>query len=97
MFVSVLALRGWFIHWSHCWVLMVELILDSAIRFWVFLPIVIITFFYGVIRHYLTILMVSNKKPDLQAVSDSHALIRSRLLRENGNYITRNILQCSVI
>eukprot|EP00108_Taenia_solium_P010058 TsM_000288100 transcript=TsM_000288100 gene=TsM_000288100 len=69
---------------------MVELILDSAIRFWVFLPIVIITFFYGVIRHYLTVLMVSNKKPDLQAVSDSHALMRSRLLRENGNYITSN-------
>ncbi|VDK20287.1 unnamed protein product [Taenia asiatica] len=74
---------------------MVELILDSAIRFWVFLPIVLITFFYGVIRHYLTVLMVSNKKPDLQAVSDSHALMRSRLLRENGNYITHRFFQNS--
>nr|CDS32528.1 hypothetical transcript [Hymenolepis microstoma] len=69
---------------------MAELILDSAIRFWVFIPIVLITFFFGVIRHYLTLLIVSDKKADLQSMSDSHVLIRCRLLRENGNYITLN-------
>uniref|UniRef100_A0A0V0J720 ER membrane protein complex subunit 3 n=1 Tax=Schistocephalus solidus TaxID=70667 RepID=A0A0V0J720_SCHSO len=69
---------------------MAELFLDSAIRFWVFLPIVIITFLFGVIRHHLMSTLTSNKKSDLQGLSDSHALIRSRLLRENGNFITRN-------
>uniref|UniRef100_A0A5K3EU38 ER membrane protein complex subunit 3 n=1 Tax=Mesocestoides corti TaxID=53468 RepID=A0A5K3EU38_MESCO len=69
---------------------MAELFLDSAIRFWVFFPIVIITFLFGVIRHFLTVTLASEKKHELQAVSDSHVLIRSRLLRENGNYITRN-------
>ncbi len=49
---------------------MAELFLDSAIRFWVFIPIVIITFLFGVIRHYLTVTLASDKKPELQAVSD---------------------------
>ena len=85
---------------------MAELVLDSAIRFWVFLPIVIISFFFGVIKHYLTLLMVPERKTELQVLLDryyyvssytkifSHALIRSRLLRENGNYITRNVALC---
>ncbi|XP_076114742.1 ER membrane protein complex subunit 3-like [Mytilus galloprovincialis] len=66
---------------------MAELLLDPDIRFWVFLPIVVITFFTGIIRHYVTILLTSEKKTELQQVTDSHALIRSRLLRENGKYI----------
>lgn len=68
---------------------MAELLLDSNIRFWVFLPIVVITFFTGIIRHYVTILLSSEKKSELQQVSDSHALIRSRILRENGKYIPK--------
>ncbi|XP_069101269.1 ER membrane protein complex subunit 3-like [Argopecten irradians] len=68
---------------------MAELLLDSNIRFWVFLPIVVITFLTGIIRHYVTILLSSEKKTELQQVSDSHALIRSRMLRENGKYIPK--------
>jgi len=63
--------------------------LDSNIRVWVFLPIVVITFLIGILRHYVTILLSSEKKSELQQVSDSHALIRSRLLRENGKYIPK--------
>ncbi|VDM03832.1 unnamed protein product [Schistocephalus solidus] len=47
---------------------MAELFLDSAIRFWVFLPIVIITFLFGVIRHHLMSTLTSNKKSDLQVM-----------------------------
>ncbi|KAL5013774.1 hypothetical protein ScPMuIL_008044 [Solemya velum] len=68
---------------------MAELLLDPDIRFWVFLPIVLITLFIGIIRHYLTILLSSEKKSDLQQVADSHILIRSRILRENGKYIPK--------
>lgn len=66
---------------------MAELFLDPAIRSWVFLPLVIITFLFGIIRHYMTIIFTSEKKTGLESVSDSHALLRSRLLRENGKYI----------
>lgn len=49
---------------------MAELLLDSDIRIWVFLPIVLITFFTGIIKHYVTILLSSEKKTELQQVTD---------------------------
>ncbi len=36
---------------------MAELLLDSAIRMWVILPIVIITLLFGLLRHYITVLL----------------------------------------
>jgi len=72
---------------------MAELLLDSNIRFWVFLPIVIITFLIGILRHYVTILLSSEKKVDLQQVTDSQALIRARHLRENGRFIPKKSFQ----
>ena len=69
-----------------------ELLLDSNIRLWVVLPIVIITFFVGMIRHYVSILLQSDKKLTQEQVSDSQVLIRSRVLRENGKYIPKQVL-----
>ncbi|CAL8382132.1 unnamed protein product [Boreogadus saida] len=66
-----------------------ELLLDSNIRLWVVLPIVFITFLVGIIRHYVSILLQSDKKLTLEQVSDSQVLIRSRILRENGKYIPK--------
>uniref|UniRef100_A0A8C5PW15 ER membrane protein complex subunit 3 n=1 Tax=Leptobrachium leishanense TaxID=445787 RepID=A0A8C5PW15_9ANUR len=68
---------------------MPELLLDSNIRLWVVLPIVFITFFVGMIRHYVSILLQSDKKLTQEQVSDSQVLIRSRVLRENGKYIPK--------
>lgn len=68
---------------------MTDLLLDSDIRLWVFLPIVVITFLIGIVRHYVSILLSSTKKVELQQVQDSQAMIRSRLLRENGKYIPK--------
>lgn len=68
---------------------MAELFVDSNIRFWVFLPIVVITFLVGVVRHYVSILLSSQKKIELQQVKDSQVIIRSRTLRENGKYIPK--------
>ena len=42
-----------------------ELRLDPSIRLWVFLPIVAITFLVGIIRHYVTVLLSSDKKVEL--------------------------------
>ncbi|XP_015376250.1 PREDICTED: ER membrane protein complex subunit 3 [Diuraphis noxia] len=68
---------------------MAELVLDINIRGWVFLPIVLITFLVGVIRHYVSLLITSQKKAELTQVQDSQVLIRSRMLRENGRYISK--------
>lgn len=55
-----------------------ELLLDSNIRLWVVLPIVFITFLVGVIRHYVSILLQSDKKLTLEQVSDRYALFLER-------------------
>jgi len=65
----------------------IELLLDSSIRTWVVIPIVLITFLFGIIRHYLLLLMASDKKNTLEEIQQGQALMRSRLLRENGKYI----------
>ena len=58
---------------------MAELLLDSDIRIWVFLPIIMITFLVGVLRHYLSTIISSQKKVELQQVQDryhhSHLLL----------------------
>lgn len=67
-----------------------ELLIDPDIRLWVFLPIVIITFLVGILRNYVTILLMSTKKNDLQQLQDSQVLLRSRLLRENAKYLPKS-------
>ncbi|XP_018800879.1 PREDICTED: ER membrane protein complex subunit 3 [Bactrocera latifrons] len=67
---------------------MTELLIDPNIRVWVFLPIVLITFFVGVIRHYVSVLISTQKKAEITQIQDSQAMIRARLLRENGKYLT---------
>lgn len=93
---------------------MAELLIDPNIRVWVFLPIVVITFLVGIIRHYVSMLITSQKKVELTQIQDryekqsknapqkaqahaphsfpshphSQAMIRARLLRENGKYLT---------
>uniref|UniRef100_A0AAR2J1B1 ER membrane protein complex subunit 3 n=1 Tax=Pygocentrus nattereri TaxID=42514 RepID=A0AAR2J1B1_PYGNA len=58
-----------------------ELLLDSNIRLWVVLPIVFITFLVGVIRHYVSILLQSDKKLTLEQVSDS--IVRKKFYFNN--------------
>ena len=67
-----------------------ELRLDPSIRLWVFLPIVAITFLVGIIRHYVSVLLSSDKKVDLSKVRDSQVLLRSRALRENARYLPKS-------
>lgn len=57
-----------------------ELLLDSNIRLWVVLPIVFITFFVGMIRHYVSILLQSDKRLTQEQVSDRSGRPRPRRL-----------------
>lgn len=67
-----------------------ELLLDSSIRIWVVLPIVFITFVFGIIRHYLSLLMATEKAVSLSQIKDSQAIMRCRYLRENGSFIPQS-------
>ena len=67
-----------------------ELRLDPAIRLWVFLPIVLITFLVGIVRHYVSLLLTSTKKVDLAQLKDSQVLLRARALRENARYLPKH-------
>lgn len=48
---------------------MAELALDPAIRLWVILPIVLITFLVGIIRHYVSLLLQSDSNADIDKIS----------------------------
>lgn len=69
---------------------MAELLLDVNIRGYVFLPIVLITFLVGIVRHYIAVLTATPKEADILQVQDSQVMIRSRILRENGCYLTNS-------
>lgn len=69
---------------------MTDLVVDSHIRGWVFLPIVVITFLVGILRHYVSMLLSSQKKVELQQLQDSQLILRSRVLRENAKYIPKS-------
>lgn len=51
---------------------MSDLVVDSQIRGWVFLPIVVITFLVGILRHYISILLASQKKVEPQQLQDRY-------------------------
>jgi hypothetical protein len=79
---------------------MTDLLLDPAIRSWVFVPIIVITFLIGIVRHYAYLLLLNKKKIDLQGAKDrfitifsvnifgfSNYLAKARILRENGRFL----------
>ncbi|KAI6174781.1 ER membrane protein complex subunit 3 [Aphelenchoides bicaudatus] len=68
---------------------MTDLLLDPAIRTWVFIPIIVITFLVGIVRHF-AFLILNNKPVDLDKMKDGHYLAKSQLLRENGNVLPAN-------
>lgn len=51
---------------------MTELLLDPAIRTWVFLPVILITFLVGVLRHYVALIFTTRKKLEEQQVQDRY-------------------------
>ena len=72
-----------------------DLLLDPAIRIWVIVPIVLITFLVGVIRHHVSILLTSSKKVDVEKVRQSHVHYWSMWLCEFGMKI--RCVDCQVM
>eukprot|EP00049_Salpingoeca_infusionum_P014200 m.264617 g.264617 ORF g.264617 m.264617 type:complete len:168 (-) comp15619_c0_seq1:173-676(-) len=65
-----------------------SLLLDPAIRNWVVVPIVLITFFVGLCKHYVQVLITNPPTPERKSVLEQQILNRAKLLRANGKYIT---------
>eukprot|EP00298_Acanthocystis_sp_HF-20_P004533 c14865_g1_i2.p1 GENE.c14865_g1_i2~~c14865_g1_i2.p1 ORF type:complete len:248 (+),score=80.07 c14865_g1_i2:25-768(+) len=66
---------------------MTELVLDPCIRDWVLIPIVLVMFFVGLLRHYITLLVKGEPKPDGEALLFRQIMTRSEWLKRNGNEI----------
>jgi len=66
-----------------------DLLLDPQIRSWVVVPIVLITFFIGIGRHFVSILINEPKPSDIDKIRENQTLQRGRYLRANGNYIPK--------
>lgn len=57
-----------------------DLVVDPQIRSWVFLPIVVITFLVGIVRHYISILLTSQKKVEVQQLQDRYVIFLLKIV-----------------
>jgi hypothetical protein len=65
-----------------------DLVLDPNIRDWVFLPLIVILFLVGILRHNATSLLKSEPKAgDTDQLKQSMHLNRSRRLRANARFV----------
>lgn len=60
-----------------------ELLLDSSIRDWVLIPIIVVVFLSGMLRVILSHLMDSKQDPEKDDVVVTQAVMRSQKLRQN--------------
>ncbi|KJE90107.1 ferredoxin 1-like protein [Capsaspora owczarzaki ATCC 30864] len=68
----------------------IPLLLDTSIRDWVLIPIVIVMFLLGIVRHHITELLKSDRIDDkaAKAALDGQGLLRARVLRANGRFLS---------
>eukprot|EP00249_Psilotum_nudum_P005780 c19205_g1_i1 orf=201-953(+) len=64
-----------------------DLVLDTAIRDWVLVPLSLVMVLIGVLRHFVAKLMHSSQTPDLKAVKEGQAVTRARYLRMAANFV----------
>ncbi|KAL2475725.1 Protein of unknown function DUF106 [Abeliophyllum distichum] len=65
-----------------------DLVLDTAIRDWVLIPLSVVMVLIGILRYFVSKLMrSSNQVPDPKMVKEGQVIIRARNLRAAANYI----------
>eukprot|EP00243_Klebsormidium_subtile_P002056 TRINITY_DN1389_c0_g1_i1.p1 TRINITY_DN1389_c0_g1~~TRINITY_DN1389_c0_g1_i1.p1 ORF type:complete len:256 (+),score=48.25 TRINITY_DN1389_c0_g1_i1:250-1017(+) len=64
-----------------------DIILDTQIRDWVLVPITLVMFLIGVLRHYMTQALQSEKIGEPKTIRESQSIMRARFLRANAGYI----------
>lgn len=67
-----------------------DLLLDSALRDWVLLPILAVMILVGLLRHNVSVLLAPTPMVmEPKAVREQKALARANILRTNGHHIPR--------
>uniref|UniRef100_A0A175YN23 ER membrane protein complex subunit 3 n=1 Tax=Daucus carota subsp. sativus TaxID=79200 RepID=A0A175YN23_DAUCS len=64
-----------------------DLVLDTAIRNWVLIPLSVVMVLIGVLRYFVSKLMRSSQNPDLKIVKEGQVIVRARNLRAAANFI----------
>ncbi|KAF8409665.1 hypothetical protein HHK36_005744 [Tetracentron sinense] len=64
-----------------------DLVLDTAIRDWVLIPLSVVMVLIGVLRYFVSKLMRTSQLPDAKIVKEGQVVIRARNLRAAANFI----------
>ncbi|KAL4371788.1 hypothetical protein AHAS_Ahas06G0200800 [Arachis hypogaea] len=64
-----------------------DLVLDTAIRDWVLIPLSVVMVLIGVLRYFVSKLMRSSQTPDVKIVKEGQMMLRARNLRAGANFI----------
>ena len=64
-----------------------DLVLDTAIRDWVLIPLSVVMVLIGVLRYFVSKLMRSSQLPDAKIVKEGQVIVRARNLRAGANFI----------
>ncbi|KFK28806.1 hypothetical protein AALP_AA7G051000 [Arabis alpina] len=64
-----------------------DLVLDTAIRNWVLIPLSLVMVLIGVLRYFVSKLMRSSPTPDAKIVKEGQIVIRARNLKAGANFI----------
>ncbi|KAF2288852.1 hypothetical protein GH714_018154 [Hevea brasiliensis] len=64
-----------------------DLVLDTAIRDWVLIPLSVVMVLIGVLRYFVSKLMRSYQVPDAKIVKEGQVIVRARNLRSGANFI----------
>ncbi|CAK7345046.1 unnamed protein product [Dovyalis caffra] len=64
-----------------------DLVLDTAIRDWVLIPLTVVMILIGILRYFVSKLMRSQQNPDAKVVKEGQVVVRARNLRAGANFI----------
>lgn len=64
-----------------------DLVLDTAIRNWVLVPLSVVMVLIGILRYFVSKLTRSSQNPDAKAIKEGQAVIRARNLRSGAHLI----------
>ncbi|EOY28890.1 hypothetical protein QUC31_013281 [Theobroma cacao] len=64
-----------------------DLVLDTAIRDWVLIPLSVVMVLIGILRYFVSKLMRSSQVPDPKIVKEGQVIVRARNLRAGANFI----------
>ncbi|KAE8715603.1 hypothetical protein F3Y22_tig00110163pilonHSYRG00299 [Hibiscus syriacus] len=68
-------------------VMAADLVLDTAIRDWVLIPLSVVMVLIGILRYFVSKLMRSSQVPDPKIVKEGQVIVRARNLRAAANFI----------